>query len=90
MDNAYPVECQFLQPELIGGHLPPNFLIAFPNRKYTLLMRSEERMDSMEKAARLARKARFDEAVRRNYRLMPDPVSDRIYWAHEGRFKQLS
>jgi len=89
MDNEYPVECQFLQPDLARAYLPANFLLAFPNRKYTLLMRSEERMDTMEQALRLARKARFHDAVWRNHRLMPDPVSDRIYWAHEGRFEPL-
>ena len=90
MDNDHPVECQFLQPELAREHLPPNFLIAFPNRKYTLLMRSEERMDTLQKAVWLSRKARFDDAVRRNHRLMPDPVSDRIYWAHDGCFELLA
>lgn len=89
-DNPYPVECQFLQPDWVKRHLPPDFLIAFPNRKYTLLMRSDERMDTSEKAARLVKGARFDEAVRRNHRLMPDPVCERIYWAHEGRFEPLT
>lgn len=89
MDNPYPVECQFLRPDWVKRHLPSDFLIAFPNRKYTLLMRSDERMDTLERAACLARRARFDDVVWRNHRLLPDPVSDRIYWAQEGRFVPL-
>lgn len=89
-DNPYPVECQFLQADWVGKHLPGEFLVAFPNRKYALLMRSDERMDTKEKAARLAKRAKFDDVVRRSHRLMPDPVSERIYWAHEGRYEPLA
>jgi hypothetical protein len=39
-DNPFPLECQFLNSDWIREHMPENFLIAFPNRKQTLVMRS--------------------------------------------------
>lgn len=89
LDNPFPSECQLLVPELYEGHIPGCCVIAFPNRRTTLLMRSEERMETASEALRLVQKSRFNDVVRRSYRLMPHPVSERIYFSRKGKVVQL-
>ncbi|WP_325354233.1 DUF1444 family protein [Paenibacillus sp.] len=89
LDNPFPSECQLLVPELYEGHIPGCCVFAFPNRRTTLLMRSEERMETASEALRLVQKSRFNDVVRRSYRLMPHPVSERIYFSRKGKVVQL-
>ncbi len=90
MDNPYPPECQFLLPEMSLTQMPSSsFLIAYTNRKTTVLLRSNERMDSLSEALRLAKKSRFKEVVNRSCRVMPNPVSDQIYWVNRREAKLL-
>jgi hypothetical protein len=89
MDKAYPPECQFLLPQLSRNNMPESCLIAFTNRKTTLLLRSDERMGTMSEAYFLAHKSRFKDVVERSCRIMPHPVSERIYWVHKGEARLL-
>ncbi|OAS23683.1 hypothetical protein [Paenibacillus oryzisoli] len=89
-DNPFPFECQFLNPDWIQAHMPESFLIAFTNRKQTLVMRSTETIDSEGAAARLAKQSKFTDIVRRSYVVMPQPVSDHIYWVQKGTFHLLN
>lgn len=88
-DPPFPPECQFLYPEMARGHAADSYLIAFTNRKTTILMRAEDPMDTVDRAIRLVKKSRFADVVRRSYRVMPHPVSDRIYWCYKGEFRWL-
>ncbi|MDR6555196.1 DUF1444 family protein [Paenibacillus qinlingensis] len=89
VDNLFPFECQFLNSGWIKEHMPESFLIAFTNRKQTLVMRSTEPIDSEAVAIRLAKKAKFTDVVRRSYLVAPHPVSDHIYWVQKGTFRLL-
>jgi hypothetical protein len=89
LDNPFPLECQFLQPEMAQTDGDSSYLIAFANRNTTLLMRSEERMETYSSACLLAKKSRFTEVVRRSYRVMPHPVSPRIFWSYKGAIHHL-
>ncbi len=88
-DNDYPVECQFLLPEMSRNHMPESCLVAYTNRKTSLLLRSDEKMGTMSDACFLAGKSRFKEVVKRSYRNLPQPVSDQIYWIHKGKAQLL-
>lgn len=87
--DVFPIECQFLNADIARNRVVDSYLIAFTNRETTLLMRTTERMETRTEAARLAKKARFTDVVRRSHLVMPHPVSDRIYWSHHGRFQLL-
>ncbi|TJY39565.1 hypothetical protein E5161_18495 [Cohnella pontilimi] len=89
LDNPFPIECQFINPDMSRGHVPASFLIAFPTRRTVLLMRSEEKMDTLAQAKQLAKKSKFHEMVRRSYRVMPHPVSEHIYWSCNGEIQRL-
>lgn len=89
MNYPYPAECQFLNAGLVQAHMPETFLIAFTNRNTTLVMRSTEPMGTLEAARRLAKQSKFIEVVRRSCRVMPHPVSDRIYRVHRGSYTLL-
>ncbi len=89
LDPPYPVECQFLNSDLTKVHMPDTYLIAFPNRSTTLVMRSTEAMETAEAARESAKQAQFAALVRRSYSVMPHPVSDRMYWSHKGRIRLL-
>ncbi|MBO9597094.1 MAG: hypothetical protein J7559_04625 [Cohnella sp.] len=88
-DNPHPIECQFLMPPMATPHLPDNCVIAYTNRKYALLMRSTEPMDTAEQAVRLVERSRFKEVVKRNFYLLPNPVSMRMYWIRSGQAEWL-
>ncbi len=88
-DNPHPIECQFLLPQMAAAHLPANCVIAYTNRKYALLMRSTERMDTAEQVVRLVEKSRFKEVVKRSFHLLPNPVSMRMYWVRNGQAEWL-
>jgi hypothetical protein len=88
-DNHFPIECQFLNPDLVKENIPHSYLIAFTNRTTIVAMRSTEEMDTAVSARRLAKKSLFNEIVRRSYLVMPYPNSDRIYWMHKGTIQQL-
>ncbi|WP_040951802.1 hypothetical protein [Gorillibacterium massiliense] len=83
-DYRHPVECQFLMPDMAADHMPNHSVIAYINRNYVLLLRSEEKMDSMQKVLRLIEKSGFREVVKRSVHHLPNPVSDRIYWICYG------
>lgn len=89
MDYPHPAECQFLQGDWIAANMPQTFLIAFTNRNTTLVMRSTEDMSSPEAAAQLAKKSKFTDVVLRSCRIMPNPVSEQIYWVHRGEYHLL-
>ncbi|MCD9020241.1 DUF1444 family protein [Cohnella silvisoli] len=89
MDNSHPVECQFLLPDMASRNLPRNCVIAYTNRKNALMMRSEERMETIAQALRLVEKSRFRDVVKRSCNLLPSPVSERIYWISNGEARLL-
>lgn len=89
MDNSHPIECQFLLPEMAKRNMPSSCLIAFTNRKYAMMMYSTEQMDTMAQARRLADKSKFREVVKRSFYIMPNPVSEQIYWIKDGEAKLL-
>jgi len=89
LDNPHPIECQFLLPELSISHMPDNCVIAYTNRKCTMLMHSRERMETMAQARRLVDRSRFREVVKRSYYLMPSPVSLQLYWINNGKAELL-
>ena len=76
-------------PPMATPHLPDNCVIAYTNRKYALLMRSTEPMDTAEQAVRLVERSRFKEVVKRNFYLLPNPVSMRVYWIRSGQAEWL-
>jgi len=88
-DPPHPIDCQFLVPEWISRYLPSQYLIAYTNRKTVLLLQTGERMDTAHQARDVAVKSAFKEMVERSCRLMPSPVSDRIYWVNNGKAKLL-
>ena len=89
LDPPFPMECQFLQPELAMGRMPSHCVIAFTNRQCTLVMRSKEPMDTAQRAWKLVCESGFAEVVRRSYRFMPFSVSDRLYWTNQGKARLL-
>ncbi|MFS0724651.1 hypothetical protein [Paenibacillus sp. 1P07SE] len=84
-DFPFPFECQFLMEELGGTRMPESYVIAYTNRRIVLTMRSTEPMDTPERARELVRSSMFRAVAQRSCRLMPGPVSDRVYWVHRGR-----
>ena len=88
-DNSHPIECQFLLPEMTLHNLPSSCLVAYSNRKTALMMHSEERMDTVAQAVRLANKSKFKDVVKRSWHMMPNPVSDQIFWINNGVAKLL-
>lgn len=89
MDNSHPIECQFLLPEMAKHNLPKSCLVAYTNRKTMMMMHTSERMDTLPQATRLAEKSRFRDIVRRSCYIMPNPVSEQIYWIKDGEVKLL-
>jgi hypothetical protein len=89
MDNSHPVECQFLLPEMAARNLPGNCVIAYTNRKTALMMHSKAQMETISQALRLVDKSRFRDVVKRSCRLLPNPVSEEIYWISNGEAKLL-
>ncbi|MBB6696026.1 hypothetical protein H7B90_32025 [Cohnella xylanilytica] len=88
-EPSHPIDCQFLVPEWTSRYLPSQYLIAYTNRKTVLLLQTGERMDTAHQARDAAVKSAFKEIVERSCRLMPSPVSDRIYWVNNGKAKLL-
>jgi Protein of unknown function (DUF1444). len=88
-EPPHPIDCQFLLPEWTSRYLPSQYLIAYTNRKTILLLQTGERMDTAHKARDVAVRSAFKEMVERSHRLMPSPVSDRIYWVKDGKAKLL-
>lgn len=88
MDHPHPIEGQFFLKEW-KRHMPSSFAIAFTNRMNMMMMHSTERIDSVERAKQLIDKTRFREMVKRSYYLMPSPVSQNIYWVHNGEARLL-
>ncbi|WP_027086252.1 hypothetical protein [Cohnella panacarvi] len=88
-DNPHPIECQFLLQPMAAANLPDHCVIAYTNRKYALLLRSAEPMDTAEQVVRLVEKSRFKEVVKRSFRLLPNPVSMRMYWIRNGQAEWL-
>lgn len=88
-DPAHPVACQFLLPELSWAYLPSQYVIAYPNRSYTLLMRSVEQMETKEQAKRLVAQSRFADVVKRSVREVPFPISDQLFWVCDGKVERL-
>lgn len=88
-DNPIPIECQFLNSELIRTHMPNTYLIAFPNRETTLVMRTTEAMNTRKRAIELAKVSRFQDVVKQSYYTMPSPNSMNIYWYHAGKYQLL-
>ncbi|WP_373228879.1 DUF1444 family protein [Cohnella sp.] len=89
MDNSHPIECQFLLPEMATSNLPKSCLIAYTNRKTAMIMYSNERMETLSQVMRLADKSRFRDVVKRSCLFRPNPVSEQIYWIHNGEAKLL-
>lgn len=89
LNPPYPAECQFLFSELVARRMPSSYIIAFTNRQCTLVMRSQEPMDTAQQALELVRESEFQALVRRSCRFMPHPVSDRLYWVRNGQASLL-
>ncbi|MFC4775765.1 hypothetical protein ACFO9Q_03105 [Paenibacillus sp. GCM10023252] len=89
VNERFPLSCQFLNQSWLKEHMSESFLIAFTNRKQTMVLRSAEAIETAEAAVRMAKHSKFDEIVRRTYRVMPQPVSEAIYWVHNGRYVRL-
>ncbi|WP_123043018.1 hypothetical protein [Cohnella candidum] len=88
-DYSHPIDYQFIHPEMAASNTPRNFVLAFTNRKYALLLRSTENMDTKQKAKRLVEKSKFAEVVKRSFHLLPHPVSQLMYWFHDGKAELL-
>ncbi len=88
-DPPHPIDCQFSFQELASQHMPNQYVIAYTNRLYTIVMRSTESMKTTEQAKRLVKKSRFDTIVKRSVNLLPNPVSDQIYLVSNGEYRLL-
>lgn len=84
-DPPHPIDYQFTMPEWRALHLPENYVIAYTNRKYTMILRSLEPMDTQAQVKRLVQKSKFSEVVKRSFRVMENPVSENMYWVHHGK-----
>jgi len=89
MENPHPIECQFLLPEISTKRMPANCVIAFSNRQVALMLRSTERMVTEQQVLRLVEKSKFREVVKRSYHLMPNPVSEQLFWIAGGQARLL-
>lgn len=89
LEPPFPIECQFLLPELAMRRMPSHYIIAFTNRQCTLVMRSKEPMDTARRALELVRESGFNVIVQRSSCFMPYPVSDRLFWVRHGKATQL-
>ncbi|THF77550.1 hypothetical protein [Cohnella fermenti] len=88
-EPPHPIDCQFLIPEWTSRYLPSEYVIAFTNRKTVQILQSTESMNTLHRARDLAVKSRFKDVVERSCRLMPSPVSDRMYWVKAGKARLL-
>lgn len=88
--NSFPLECQFLLPEWAKRRMPSHYVVAFTNRTCTVVMRSKEPMDTARQALKLVCASGFPAVVKANCNFFPYPVSDRIYWVHQGKGRLLA
>lgn len=88
--KGFPIDFQFVRPDLAKGKLPDTFLVAFPNRDLALMMRTEERLETKSEAMKLSKTTRFQEVVKRSHLVMPSPNSGRIYFFSRGEYKYLT
>ncbi|RIX60096.1 hypothetical protein D3P08_00440 [Paenibacillus nanensis] len=88
-EPPHPIDYQFSMPEWRSLYLPDNYVIAYTNRQYMMLLRSYEPMDSEAQVKRLVQKSKFSEIVKRSFHVMPNPVSVNMYWVHKGKTVQL-
>lgn len=84
-EYPYPIDYQFFIVEIASLHMPESYVISYTNRRMMITRHTSERMDTMERACELVRKSKFEEVARRSCRVMPGPVSDRVYWVHRGK-----
>ncbi|MBO9606389.1 MAG: hypothetical protein J7639_10580 [Paenibacillaceae bacterium] len=89
LEPPFPMECQFLLAELVKNRMPSHYVIAFPNRQCTLVLRSKEPMETMLQAAELVRESGFDSIVHRNVHLYPYPVSGNMFLVRHGKARLL-
>lgn len=89
LDPPFPMECQFLLEGKAKNRMPSHYVIAFPNRHCTLVLRSKEPMDTVQRVLELVRESGFGTIVHRNVHFFPHPVSDRLFWVRDGKAKLL-
>lgn len=88
-EPSFPMDCQFLLPEWATSRMPDYYVLAFTNRKCTLVMRSEEPMETAKQAITLIRESGFLSVVQNNCNFFPHPVSDRLYLVRRGKARLL-
>ncbi len=89
MDPPHPIDCQFTSPFMAAGELPDEYVIAYTNRQQTLVFYSTEQMNTIERALRLVKRAKFTEVVNRSFACIPYPVSRNMYLVSGGETSLL-